>query len=380
MTSTNQEPVRLRAEILAKPPYKQGVEPAPGGFKLSSNENPFGPLPSVAKRALGVNDFNRYPDGSLPALRAALAKRYGVPDENVHVSAGSVALLYQLVAAAVGAGDEYIYAWRSFEAYPGLGIVTGASSVQVPNLPDHSHDLEAMLAAITDRTRMMLLCSPNNPTSTTISTVDFEAFMERIPSNLLVVLDEAYGEFVTDEDAVNGSNYLSKYPNLVILHTFSKAYGLAGLRVGYGIGNSRILDAARTAAIPLSVTDSAQQAALASLEPEAEAELLERVSVIAERRDRMVTALRETGWNIPQAQGNFFWLPLGQETVAADRFFNEAGLVVRAFAPEGIRVSVGEEESVATILAVAARILDTLPIDHLARKAASQPETKRSNV
>ncbi len=357
MTSTNDAPVHLRAEILAQPPYKQGSAPKPGGFKLSSNENPFGPLPSVAARALGVNDFNRYPDAAMPVLREALAARFGVGTESVHVGAGSVALLYQLVAAAAGAGDEYIFPWRSFEAYPGLGAVTGATAVKVPNKPDFSHDLDAIAAAVTDRTRAIILCSPNNPTGTTISAGDFEAFMGKVPANLLVILDEAYCEFVTDFDAVNGANYFgtsegARYPNLVMLRTFSKAYGLAGLRIGYGIGDSRILDAARTAAIPLSVTDSAQQAALASLEPQAEAELFERVSVIATRRDQIIARLRDAGWNIPEAQGNFFWLPLGEHTEDAARIFNDAGIVVRPFAGEGIRISIGEQESLDLIFDV----------------------------
>ncbi|GAA3588155.1 histidinol-phosphate transaminase [Klugiella xanthotipulae] len=367
MTSTNDAPVRLRSEILATPPYAQGVAPAPGGYKLSSNENPFDPLPSVASRALTVADFNRYPDARMPALRAALAERYGVPTENIHVTAGSVALLYQLVSAAAGPGDEYIYSWRSFEAYPGLGVISGARSVQVPNTPSYAHDLAAILAAITDRTRIILLCSPNNPTGTVIAAAEFEDFMARVPATLLVALDEAYCEFVTDGSAVNGRDYIGRYPNLVILRTFSKAYGLAGLRVGYGIGDSRILDAARTAAIPLAVTDAAQQAALASLD--AERELMARVAHLTARRDRAVTALRTAGWNIPEAQGNFFWLPLGEQTEHANRLFTDAGLIVRPFPPEGIRVSVGEDAAIATLLSVAETILSDLPADSPARSA-----------
>ncbi|WGD37304.1 aminotransferase class I/II-fold pyridoxal phosphate-dependent enzyme [Lysinibacter sp. HNR] len=398
----NNTPVRLRAEILAKPPYVQGAEPAPGGFKLSSNENPYEPLPSVVSSVLSGNHFNRYPDASVSILRETLAARFGVGLDEVHVTAGSVSLLYQLVAAAAGAGDEYIYSWRSFEAYPGLGVITGATPIAVPNRPDSSHDLDAIAAAITDRTRLIVLCSPNNPTGNAISTADFEAFMERVPPHLLVVLDEAYREFVTDLQAVDGTKYWgsssasspaapvdfpaapdstlkvpagsptapsreARYPNLVILRTFSKAYGLAGLRIGYGIGDARILAAARTAGIPMSVTDSAQQAALASLEPRAEEELLSRVSTIVRRRDHLVAALRAAGWNIPDTQGNFLWIPLGQHTVEAARLFAEAGLIVRPFGGEGIRISIGEEESLAPILSTAARIYSTLPQGHSAR-------------
>ncbi|WP_026378539.1 histidinol-phosphate transaminase [Agromyces italicus] len=346
--------VRLRPEIAALPPYRQG-RPAPAdGFKLSSNENPFDPLPSVAEAvAASASTINRYPDATALALREALARRYGVTADEVLVGAGSVALLAALIQAAAAPGDEVVYSWRSFEAYPGLVTVSGATSVQVPNRADHGHDLEAMAAAITDRTRVVIVCSPNNPTGVVVTAAEFEAFMAKVPADLLVLLDEAYIEFVRDAPgAVDGSTLLGRYPNLVILRTFSKAYGLAGLRVGYAIGPVPILDAARATITPLSVTAASTAAALASLEPAAEAELLERVGVIAERRDRVRTALIAQGWPIPVAQGNFIWLPAGEATAeVAERLF-DAGLVTRAFPPAGIRVSIGEEESVDSLLRI----------------------------
>ena len=162
-----------------------------------------------------------------------------------------------------------------------------------------------------------------------------------MPADVLVILDEAYAEFVTDPDAVNGLRAPGgpARPNVVVLRTFSKAYGLAGLRVGYAVGHPRILDAARSASIPLSVTAQAEEAALASLD--AEAELLERVRDIAERRDRLAAGLREAGWSVPVAQGNFVWLPAGDETLAIAEAFDAAGLIVRPFAGDGIRISVG---------------------------------------
>lgn len=358
--------VRLRPEIAALPPYRQG-RPAPaGGHKLSSNENPFSPLPGVAEAvAATAAEINRYPDASALVLRERLADRFGVSADEVIVGAGSVSLLAQFIAAASGPGDEVLYSWRSFEAYPGLVTISGASSVRVPNRADHRHDLEAMAAAVTERTRVAIVCSPNNPTGTIVTAAEFDAFMAAVRADLLVLLDEAYIEFVRTPPtgagaSVDGRALIGRYPNLVILRTFSKAYGLAGLRVGYAVGPVEILDAARATAIPLGVTAASTAAALASLEPAAEAELLDRVQTIAERRDRLHAALIEQGWPVPAAHGNFVWLPTGDATTdVADRLF-EAGLVTRAFPPEGIRVSVGEPESVDTLLRILSELVPAL--------------------
>ncbi|WP_425839133.1 histidinol-phosphate transaminase [Microbacterium sp. PA5] len=345
-------PVRLRPEIAALPAYRQGKQAGADAFKLSSNENPFDPLPSVVTAIQSATGVNRYPDASSPRLRARLAERFGVASDSVHVAAGSVSILYQLTQATSGPGDEVVFAWRSFEAYPGLAVVAGATAVTVPCTPDGRHDLVAMAAAVTDRTRIVIVCSPNNPTGPVVTQAEFDAFLDAVPSDLLVVLDEAYAEFVTDPDAVDGRRVLaSGRENVVVLRTFSKAYGLAGLRVGYAIGHPRILDAARATGIPLSVTAAAEQAALASLD--AEDELLDRVRVIAERRDRLAARLRDAGWDVPQAQGNFVWLPAGERTVEVAAAFEAAGLIVRAFPGDGIRVSVGEEESLDRVVATA---------------------------
>ncbi|GAA1957778.1 histidinol-phosphate transaminase [Agromyces allii] len=343
--------IRLRPEIAALPPYRQG-RPAPAeGYKLSSNENPFDPLPGVAEAvAATATQINRYPDATALALREKLGERFGVTADEVLIGDGSVALLAQFILAAAAPGDEVVYSWRSFEAYPGLVTVSGATSVQIPNRADHGHDLDAMADAITDRTRVVIVCSPNNPTGVTVTADEFEAFMARVPSDLLVLLDEAYVEFVRDGASVDGRTLIGRYPNLVVLRTFSKAYGLAGLRVGYAIGPVGILDAARATAIPLGVTAAAGAAGIASLE--AEAELLARVAEIVERRTRLHQALLAQGWPVPDAQGNFIWLPTGADTTAvAERLF-DAGVVVRAFPPEGIRVSIGEHESVDILLGI----------------------------
>jgi histidinol-phosphate aminotransferase len=354
---TSQPPVRLRPEIMSLPAYKQGRPATANAFKLSSNENPFPPHPAVLA-AIRELDINRYPDATALAVRERLAERHGVTADEVIVGAGSVAILAQLISAAATVGDEVVFAWRSFEAYPGLVTVAGATSVRVPLTVDARHDLPAMAAAVTDRTRAVIVCTPNNPTGTIVTAAEFETFMAAVPSDLLVILDEAYAEFIDDPAAVDGATILRRYPNLVVLRTFSKAYGLAGLRVGYAIGPVNVLDAARSTAIPLSVTEAAQRAVLAAME--VEPELLERVRSLAVRRDEVQQALREQGWNVPVSQGNFVWLPTGPATAAAGEALAAAGIVARVFAPEGIRVSIGEAESVETLLAATSEVVRTL--------------------
>lgn len=346
-------PVRLRPEIAALPAYRQGKQAGADAFKLSSNENPFDPLPSVVAAIHGSTGINRYPDASTPRLRERLAERFAVASDRVHVAAGSVSILYQLTQATSGHGDEVLFSWRSFEAYPGLAVVAGATAVAVPNTADGRHDLVAMAAAVTERTRIAIVCSPNNPTGPVVTQAEFDAFADAVPSDLLIVLDEAYAEFVTDPDAVDGARVLaSGRENVVVLRTFSKAYGLAGLRVGYAIGHPRILDAARSTGIPLSVTAAAEAAALASLD--AEDDLLERVRTITERRDGLAARLREIGWDVPQAQGNFVWLPAGDRAGEVAAAFEAAGLIVRAFPGDGVRISVGEEDALDRVVEVAA--------------------------
>jgi histidinol-phosphate aminotransferase len=368
VTDASDIPVRVRPEIAALPAYKQGRQAGADAFKLSSNENPFDPLPSVVEALSATTAVNRYPDATAARLRERLAQRFGVTPEGVHVASGSVSILAQLVLATAGPGDEVIYAWRSFEAYPWLTVVPGAVGVQVPLDADARHDLPAMAAAITDRTRAIIVCSPNNPTGPVVTQDEFDAFLAEVPGDVLVILDEAYTEFVTDPQAVDGAAVLARgiHSNVVILRTFSKAWGLAGLRIGYAVGHPRILDTARSTAIPLSVTAQAETAALVSLD--AEAELLARVAVIVDRRDRLAAGLREGGWRIPDAQGNFIWLPAGDEAMDAAAAFEDAGLIVRPFAGDGIRISVGEEESVEKILRIAESVVRHLPEGHPGRR------------
>ena len=347
--------MRIRPEIAALPAYKQGRQACADAFKLSSNENPFDPLPGVVQAVQAAHGFNRYPDATAARLRARLAERFGTTDDHVHVAAGSVSILFQLAQATSGAGDEILFSWRSFEAYPSLATVAGSTAVTVPNDADGRHDLEAMADAVTDRTRMIIVCTPNNPTGPVVTLAGFDAFLARVPADVLIVLDEAYAEFVTDPDAVDGARVLAAgHPNVVVLRTFSKAYGLAGLRVGYAVGDPRVLAGARSTGIPLSVTAAAEEAALASLD--AEDELRERVAELAARRDELAARLRETGWDVPEAQGNFVWLPAGDRALEVAEAFEAAGLIVRPFAGDGVRISIGEAESLGHIVRVAASV------------------------
>ena len=350
--------VVFRPEIASLPVYRQGKPPKPGGIKLSSNELPFPPLPEVVE-VLSTGQWNRYPDATATTLRQKLSDLLGFPTEWFLVGAGSVALLQQFIQAAAGPGDEVIYSWRSFEAYPGLVTVSGATSVKVPNRTDHGHDIDAMIAAITSQTRVVMVCSPNNPTSTVVTTEEFQRLMAAVPSTCLVILDEAYREFVDQTEAVRGEEHVEKYPNLVLTRTFSKAYGLAGLRVGYAIGRPELLAPAQAAGIPLAVSAPAQLAAEVSLEQMPE--INRRVAEISERVSLVRDELTQWGGDIPLPFGNFVWIPAGEHTETVSQWLEDEGIVARAFAGEGIRVSIAEAEAVDALLRILKRVVDDLP-------------------
>jgi histidinol-phosphate aminotransferase len=348
------ETPRLRRILDDMPGYKPGatVQAVDGrSFKLSSNESAYGPLPSVAQviadAALGIN---RYPDNGAELLTAAIAERYGVPLDHVALGCGSVGAAQQLLIAAAEPGTEVIYAWRSFEAYPGLTALTGATSVQVP-LRDEVHDLDAMAAAITPRTRLVFVCNPNNPTGTVVPEAELTRFLDRVPGDCLIVLDEAYREYIRDESVPDGLDLYRDRPNVAVLRTFSKAYGLAGLRVGFMIGHPAVAQAVRKTMLTFSVNSLAQAAAVASLA--AEEELLERVEATVKERTRVREALLADGWTVPASEANFVWLRLGEQTASFAAACTAAGVSVRAFDGEGTRVSVGEPEANDLFLSVA---------------------------
>jgi histidinol-phosphate aminotransferase len=335
---------RFRPILEQFAPYKPGKPPAAEGrptYKLSSNESPFGPLPSVVKViAAAAGEVNRYPDNGAAELTEAIAARYAVPVSHVAIGCGSVGLVQQLLEAVADPGAEVLYAWRSFEAYPYLADLAGATSVQVP-LRDERHDLDAMAAAITAATRLIFVCTPNNPTGTVVTSAELGAFLDRVPGDCLVVLDEAYAEYVRDPAVPDGIEMYRGRSNVAVLRTFSKAYGLAGLRVGFLIGSQEVAAAARKTMLTFSVNAVAQAAAVASLA--AEAELLDRVDLVVAERDRVRAALIEAGWVVPPTEANFVWLRLGDQTLDFANACDQAGLSVRPFAGEGVRVSVGEQ-------------------------------------
>ena len=347
--------VRLRAALETLPAYVPGASGAnPGVFKLSSNEAPFPPMPAVLSAiADAAEDVNRYPLMYADRLAEAIARHHDQLADRVIVGNGSVAVAELILRAICEPGDEVVYSWRSFEAYPILVQVAGATSVQVPNTADGRHDLEAMAAAVTDRTKVVILCTPNNPTGAAISHTELLSFLETVPSNVMVLLDEAYAHFVRSTDPIDSFSLLSDHKNLVILRTFAKAYGLAGLRVGYAVARRRLARTLRTASTPFGVNAIAQAAAVAALEQQQEVAF--RVGEIVAERERVVSALREQGWDVGDPQGNFVWLALGDRAGAFTTDALEAGVTVRPFAGDGVRISVGEPEANDIVLTLTAR-------------------------
>ena len=349
------ESPRFRAVLDQFVGYKPGKAPASTAgrtFKLSSNESPYDPLPSVrAVIAAAASHVNRYPDNSAAELTDAIATRLGVPAEHVALGCGSVGIAQQLLEAVGEPGAEVIYAWRSFEAYPYLTDLAGATSVRVP-LRDFRHDLRAMAAAMTDRTRLIFVCTPNNPTGPAVQRDELADFLDRVPPDCLVVLDEAYVQYVRDPQAPDGLRLYSGRPNVALLRTFSKAYGLAGLRVGYLVGHEPVAAAVRKTMLPFTVNSIAQAAAIASLA--AEAELLERVELVVKERDRVRHELVGQGWTVPPTEANFVWLPLGERSADFTARCDAAGVSVRPYLPDGVRVTIADPEANDAFLAAAA--------------------------
>jgi histidinol-phosphate aminotransferase len=351
-----------RADLEALPSYVPGRNPAdlarevglPEAIKLASNEVPYGPLPGVVeaitRAAVGVH---RYPDMGVVALREKLAQRYGVAADRIATGCGSVALCEHLVRATCLPGDEVVYSWRSFEAYPIIAAAAALTSVRVPNTAGHGHDLAAMAAAVTDRTRMVLVCNPNNPTGTAIRRAELDEFLAAVPETVLVVLDEAYREFVTDPDVPDGIAGYGDRPNVAVLRTLSKAWGLAGLRIGFLVAQPAVAAAVRKVVTPFSTSGVAQAAALAALD--ASAEVQRRCELVISERERLTEAVRKLvssragTWDgaaqhrltVPESQANFVWLPLGDSSAAFAAACEARGVIVRPFQGDGVRVTVG---------------------------------------
>ena len=332
----------VRADISEIPSYVPGKRLA-DALKLSSNEVTHPPLPAaVAAMAEAATTANRYPDMGATDLVHAIAKHLKLRPEQVAVGCGSSALCQQLVQITCTTGDEVVFPWRSFEAYPIFARVAGATPRPVPLTADHRVDLPALAAAITPATRLVFVCNPNNPTGTTITKQEFEEFMPVVPPTTLVALDEAYFEFVRTQDTPMGTEVVVKHENVVALRTFSKAYGLAGVRVGYAFGNPAIIAALNKVAIPFGVSAVAQAGAIASLA--GAAQLLERTNETVSERDRVA----QTIGAIP-SEANFVWLPTETAAALAQQLADQ-GVIVRAF-PEGVRITVTDHAEADRFLA-----------------------------
>ncbi|GAA1598239.1 histidinol-phosphate transaminase [Actinoplanes couchii] len=341
-----------RPDLDALPDYVPGRTVA-GAVKLASNEVPYGPLPGVVEAsAEALRTSHRYPDMGVTALRDRIGAWLGVDAARVVTGCGSVALAEILVKATCLPGDEVIYSWRSFEAYPIIAAGVGATSVRIPNTAAHGHDLTAIAEAITDRTRLIFVCNPNNPTGTYLRKAELDRFLAGVPSDVLVVLDEAYKEFVTDADVPDGVEVYGDRANVVVLRTMSKAWGLAGLRMGYLVAPPEVAAALRKVVTPFSTNLVAQAAALAALD--AEDEVRRRCALVVDERDRVTAELRKLDLEVPDSQANFVWLPLGERTSAFAAACEEGGVIVRAFHPEGVRVTIGTPAENDLFLAAAA--------------------------
>jgi histidinol-phosphate aminotransferase len=350
--------VSARPAVAALPAYRPGRNPADlareigvdRAVKLASNEVAFPPLPAVLQAiAATAGETHRYPDNGAAVLTAALAERYGVEPGQVAVGCGAVTVCQQLVQAFNDPGSSMAFAWRSFEMYPLLAEVASARAVRVPLVPvtpggpADTHDLDGLLAAIDETTRLVFVCNPNNPTATAVRRAELERFLDAVPAETLVVLDEAYREFVTDPDVPDGIELMRGRANVAVLRTFSKAWGLAGLRVGYLLAEDpAVAEAVRKTTVPFSVSSLAQAAAVAALA--SQDEVRERCAAVVAERARLTAALRERGLEVGDSQANFVWLPLGEATAATAAALEARAVITRPFAGEGLRVSVGTPE------------------------------------
>lgn len=368
-------PGMVRSDLSKLPAYVPG-KALPDALRLASNETAAAPLPAVqeavAKAAAGLN---RYPDMGVAALRGKLAEWLshtpGAPEltaENIAVGNGSSALCLQAIQATCQDGDEVVFPWRSFEAYPILAQIAGARPVAVPLSRDYRVDLDAMLAAVTERTRLIFVCNPNNPTGTVVPQSQLTEFLKQVPEDVQVVLDEAYIEYdhsglaaeaagndAGTEASVNGLALMAKFPNVAVCRTFSKAYGLAGARLGYLAGSEEFVEALLKVAIPFGVNSLAQVAGLESIGADAQSQLRERVAETVAQRERVLQALPER-LRVP-SQSNFVWLPVGEKAEALEAAMKEEGILTRCFPGEGLRITVTNEEQTDELIPALRRAL-----------------------
>ncbi|RTE49894.1 histidinol-phosphate transaminase [Actinobaculum sp. 352] len=332
----------FRPEVLSLPAYVPGKKGQDTDIvKLASNETPFPALPQVQAAVLGaLGGLNRYPDMFAADLVADIGRFHEWPDDGVVVGNGSTTLIEKVLQAVVTPSGEVIMAWRSFEAYPIAVQAVGGVCVQVPLTRDGGHDLRAIARAVTPRTRAILLCSPNNPTGVSITHAELAAFLDEVPDSIPVLLDEAYIDFVEMDDAIDSRALLPQHRNLIVLRTFSKAYGLAGLRCGYALCSVDMATGLRAVLTPFGVNSLVQIAARAALN--SRPDVIARVATIKAERERLLAAVAAQGWDIPRSQSNFLWFEFSDHSLRFEQLCNEEKIVVRRFGDEGVRVSIAE--------------------------------------
>jgi histidinol-phosphate aminotransferase len=339
---------RPRSVVADLPAYRPGKGAAQAeaehgitdAIKLASNENPAPPLdPIVDAVTQAAHGVNRYADHRATAVREALAADLGVEPAQVTVGSGSSGILQQLFFSYVDPGDEVAFPWRSFEVYPVFTRLMNGVAVQVPLADDLGVDIAALADAVTPATKLVFIATPNNPTGVATTTAELRGLLNRIPTGTIVCIDEAYREFLDPGFGDPVAELVPEFPNVIVTRTFSKAHGLAGLRVGYGIGHPDVIATVDKTMLPFTVNALAQAAALAALEHTDE--ITARVGEILRERARVEVELAAAGWDLPNHQGNFVWLATGERTDDISVGLERRGVVVRPFSGDGIRVTIG---------------------------------------
>ncbi|WP_199255055.1 aminotransferase class I/II-fold pyridoxal phosphate-dependent enzyme [Mycolicibacterium mengxianglii] len=345
---TNPVPtVRPRPTVAELPRYSRPAGLSQIRWRASSNESTVPPSPLVQKAIVdAAAHANLYPSLQGDQLVEDLSERLQVTPEQIVVGGGSLALLQHTLAAYTGAGTQVVHAWRSYEAYPILIGVVGATAVPVALDADHTHDVDAMLAAVTPATRAIIVCNPNNPTGTELPRTEIERIVTSVPDNVLVLLDEAYQEFATAD--VDGLGLVRHHPNVVVFRTFSKAYGLAGLRAGYMIAHPDIADNVRAAAPPFGLSLLAEAGARAAWSDITHTDHI--VKVVCDGREYLRREAARRGLKTPVSGANFVWFPVGSRALEFADACVEQGVSVRAFEGEGVRVTVGDRDAEDAVL------------------------------
>jgi histidinol-phosphate aminotransferase len=362
-------PPEFSARIARIPVYPAAESYGDGKpfVRLASNESPYPPLPAVTDAiARAMDGLNRYPDPASSALRARLADRYGVPRSQIAIGNGSCDILLAAAEALLEPGAEIVYAWPSFSVYPHLSATSGATAVTVPLDAQERHDLDAMRREITVATRLVIVCNPNNPTSTALPLEDIASFLADVPDYVWVIVDEAYCEFNMLDDPEASVELLAAHPNLALLRTFSKVYGLCGLRVGFALcGSPRLVQALDQVRQPFFCNALAQAAALEALSHQDAVE--DRVTRTIAERISVDERLRALGLAPADSQANFCWfsLPDGSAEVDVMRGLGERGILVRAGSALGkdgaLRVTYGTSEENQRFLDALGEVLEASP-------------------